>query len=150
MNVTLLTESLSGEEDLPAFAKKLAHELHNHESFVLWLNGNLGAGKTTLTRYLFRVLGLDPAVPVTSPTYTFMNEYQIGEHWYAHLDLYRASTGFTLVELGVLDAKLFKGILVEWAEQPDAAERIEPTHILRFTILPDNRRNLVLEEVRPF
>lgn len=114
--------------------------------FCLWLQGGLGAGKTTLTGYLLRAMGLSPSIPVTSPTYTYMNEYCIpsGESagWYAHLDLYRASSHLDVGELGVFDARPFRGFIVEWPEMLADPESLAPTHVLRIELAEGGARRL--------
>ena len=131
--------------DLPDVAAAIIRELLPIDPFVVWLDGSMGAGKTTLTRYLLRALGLGKDEPVTSPTYALMNEYQIGNDWFAHLDLYRAEPHFSLAELGVLDARPFRGVFIEWAATPTAEERLAPTHRLGLQIVGDDRRDILLE-----
>lgn len=116
--------------ELPAVAAELAKELTGTPGFCLWLVGPLGAGKTTLTGHILRALGHPKDAPVTSPTYTYMNEYKIGGHWYAHLDLYRANASFSTEELGLLDARPFQGVFVEWPEKAPNDVGIRPTHVL--------------------
>lgn len=110
-------------------------ELASAPNFVLWLQGEMGAGKTSFVRGYLHLLGLTPDTPVVSPTYTIMNEYQIDGDWYAHLDLYRADENFSLNELGVHDARPYRGLFVEWPEQGGASEVLPATHILK--IEPD-------------
>ncbi len=110
-------------------------ELARYPYFVLWLHGEMGAGKTSFVRAYLYEQGLSPNTPVVSPTYTIMNEYQIGHDWYAHLDLYRADENFSLQELGVHDARPYRGLFVEWPEQGGPGEILPATHILK--IEPD-------------
>ena len=70
-------------------AKEIVDVLGKKNSFCLWLQGNLGAGKTALTREILYAVGLPRSEYVTSPTFTLLNEYEIKGVWYAHLDLYR-------------------------------------------------------------
>lgn len=118
---------ICGEAD-QKLLELLRQELEPLQQYTLWLCGEMGAGKTSLVRAFLYSLGLSDRTPVVSPTYTIMNEYKVGNDWYAHLDLYRASQGFSLDELGVNDIRPFKGILVEWPEQAGEAEMLPPTH----------------------
>lgn len=83
---------------------------------VVYLEGGLGAGKTTLARALLRELGVKGAV--RSPTYTLVERYPIIGGEAAHLDLYRLAGAAELDFLGLdelaADATLW---LVEWPER---------------------------------
>lgn len=120
--------------NLTTAADAVVQELVACTPFCLWLAGGLGAGKTTFTGAMLRSLGLDPAMPVTSPTFTYLNEYQIAGNWYAHIDLYRASAGFSLEELGFVDSRNFAGYFIEWPVAiDDTSEVLPPSHILQIT-----------------
>ena len=129
----------ASEGDLARVAAEVTARLG--EDFRLWLVGDLGAGKTTLTGYLLRHLGLDERIPVTSPTYTYMNEYRIGGEWYAHLDLYRARGAVHPEEMGLADARRFRGVFVEWPDRatPDDPY-LSPTHVLAIDLLDGGAR----------
>ncbi len=99
---------------------------------VLALRGGLGAGKTALCRGIAR--GLRVAEPITSPTYTLINEYEGAMPFY-HFDAYRLSSA---AEFSLLDADRYlygDGLCaIEWSERvsnalPDSAIviSIEPT-----------------------
>lgn len=82
---------------------------------VVYLRGDLGAGKSTLARALLRELGVTGAI--RSPTYTLVERYPVpagGEAW--HLDLYRIGDGAELEFLG-LDSDEATLWLVEWPER---------------------------------
>jgi tRNA threonylcarbamoyladenosine biosynthesis protein TsaE len=87
---------------------------------VVWLEGELGAGKTFFTRGLLRALGVPEAVPVTSPTFALMHEHA-GRVPIVHLDLYRLGDPSELDELGLHEA--FEGAIavVEWGARFRAA-----------------------------
>jgi tRNA threonylcarbamoyl adenosine modification protein YjeE len=114
-----------------ALLRAVQAELKQYPYFVLWLQGDMGAGKTSFVRAYLYEEGLSENTPVVSPTYTIMNEYQIGQDWYAHLDLYRADENFSLQELGVHDARPYRGLFVEWPEQGGPGEILPASHILR-------------------
>lgn len=115
-----------------ATAKLVLTELNKLDSaFRLWLVGDLGVGKTFIAGQLLHALGLSPKVPVTSPTYTYCNEYQIGQKWYAHIDLYRAGPNLSLEDLGLVDARSYQGYLIEWPEQVPAHPVIACDFVLK-------------------
>jgi tRNA threonylcarbamoyladenosine biosynthesis protein TsaE len=101
------------------------------EGAIIYLHGNLGAGKTTLVRGFIHSLGHSGAVK--SPTYTLMEPYQIGQASFCHIDLYRLADAGELEYLGLRDL-MQEGatLLVEWPErgegelpQPDLLIHIE-------------------------
>ncbi|SHF44695.1 tRNA threonylcarbamoyladenosine biosynthesis protein TsaE [Desulfofundulus australicus DSM 11792] len=80
---------------------------------VLCLHGELGAGKTVLARGIARGLGV--AGPVTSPTFTLINEYS-GRLPLYHMDVYRLEGPGDMADLGYEDYFYGSGVtLVEWA-----------------------------------
>ncbi len=107
------------EEDTIELGRKIATEL-TRPCLVL-LIGNLGAGKTTLTKGIVSGLGVVAADEVSSPTYTIIHEY--GNDVY-HIDLYRLEKPEEVALLG-LDEMFNRGavMLVEWGE---AYKRVLP------------------------
>lgn len=109
-----------------AFGRTLGELLRAGD--VLALSGPLGAGKTCLVQGLAAGLGVDPSVPVTSPTFVLVAEYP-GRLWLRHADFYRVESYARLEDAGFDD--LLEGdavVVVEWPERfPDAlpAERLE-------------------------
>jgi tRNA threonylcarbamoyladenosine biosynthesis protein TsaE len=83
---------------------------------VLYLSGELGAGKTTLAGALLHELGVKE--PVRSPSYALIELYQSGQRSAAHIDLYRLSTPMELETLGLRDYLNRQTLLlVEWPER---------------------------------
>lgn len=94
------------------------------------LSGELGSGKTQFARGVAAGLGVDPALPVTSPTFTILNEYP-GRLRLYHFDLYRLHGGDDAAELGFDEYFHGEGVcLVEWAERLGSdlqSERLDVT-----------------------
>lgn len=82
---------------------------------LVFLNGELGAGKTTLVRGVLRAAGFKGAVK--SPTFTIVEEYQIGEGKVLHFDLYRLADPEELEWIGIGDYLAQESLcFIEWAE----------------------------------
>jgi tRNA threonylcarbamoyl adenosine modification protein YjeE len=95
------------------------------------LTGDLGAGKSTLSRALIRAMADEPELEVPSPTFTIMQSYPLRIP-IAHLDLYRLSDVSELDELG-LDEFLIDGVLlIEWPEL--AKEELPKATLLDLTL----------------
>lgn len=107
--------TLTGEAAQLAFGARLAGALAGRAGIV-YLRGDLGAGKTTLVRGLLRALG--HSGPVRSPTFTLIEPYDDLTPPIQHLDLYRVADPEELLYLGLTD--LLDGrtlLLVEWPER---------------------------------
>ncbi|MDY2636800.1 MAG: tRNA (adenosine(37)-N6)-threonylcarbamoyltransferase complex ATPase subunit type 1 TsaE [Phascolarctobacterium sp.] len=89
---------------------------HLEDGDVLCLSGDLGAGKTMLSRGIATSLGVDPD-EVTSPTFAIMNVYQGRELEVRHFDLYRLNRPEELEDIGFEEYVGGEGVtLIEWAE----------------------------------
>ena len=87
---------------------------------ILAYRGDLGAGKTAFTRGLARGLGYTE--PVTSPTYTIVNEYLGGRLPLFHFDMYRLASSDDLWDIGWEDYLERGGVCaVEWSENVEDA-----------------------------
>lgn len=107
-------------EQTEALGERLAARLRPGD--VVAYYGGLGAGKTAFTRGLARGLGVTE--PVTSPTYTIVNEYLSGRMPLFHFDMYRLSSSEELFDIGWEDYLQRGGVCaVEWSENvADALE----------------------------
>lgn len=84
---------------------------------VIALTGDLGSGKTVLVQGIAQGLGVPPEYPVTSPTYTLINEYD-GKRRLFHVDLYRLAGLVDTYDLGLDDILAGNGVTaIEWAER---------------------------------
>ena len=82
---------------------------------VLYLRGELGAGKTTCARSLLRTLGVEGAI--RSPTFTLVETYELPALTCVHVDLYRLQGSVQVDELGLRDQVGDCLLLVEWPEK---------------------------------
>ena len=102
----------ASERDTDAFAQKLAHLVQAGD--IICLEGDLGTGKTTFTKYFAKALGIDQAIK--SPTYTIIREYEDDEIPLYHMDAYRLEeTGSDSV--GLEDYINGDGVtIIEWPQ----------------------------------
>ncbi len=114
-----------------AFAKKTA------PGSVLLLRGDLGAGKTAFTRGFARGLGITD--PVSSPTFTIVQEYPYGNgRMLYHMDLYRIDNPDSALAFGIDEFLYAPGgiCLIEWPERADG-------------LYPKNSVNIFIEHAGP-
>ena len=105
---------------------------------VVYLYGDLGAGKTTLVRGVLRALGYGGAV--RSPTYTLLERYELGGQVIVHFDLYRLADPEELHALGLRE--LLEEAAMLFFEWPERGEGLLPpaTLTLCFDLEGDGRR----------
>lgn len=145
-----IVNSLKETEEL---AEKISKKINQGD--VILLYGEIGAGKTTFTKFLLEKLGVKSIV--SSPTFTLLNEYT-GDFPVYHFDMYRITSPEELYELGFedyIDSKNSKFVetgltLIEW---PENIKNILPKNAIEILIekLGDNKRkfiinNLILED----
>jgi tRNA threonylcarbamoyladenosine biosynthesis protein TsaE len=120
-------------EEIEQAARKFQQAFADEKVFAF--HGNMGAGKTTFITALCRVIGVEG--PVSSPTFSIINEYNARGRTIYHLDLYRLKNSDEAVQAGVEDV-LYSGAicLVEWPEQAPG-------------IFPDQTVNVFLELIDP-
>ena len=79
---------------------------------VLCLDGDLGAGKTTLTQFIAKEFGVDENI--TSPTFTIIKEYE-GKLPFYHMDVYRIESDDEMYDLGYEEYIYSDGVtIIEW------------------------------------
>lgn len=108
------TVNINNEKETRAFGLALAKELK--PGAIIGLVGDLGTGKTTLTRYIAEGLGI--LEPIQSPTFTIIREHRSGRLPLFHFDVYRLEGPEDMFELGYEDYFFGEGVtIVEWADK---------------------------------
>ena len=132
-----VTLYLADEQAMSDFGARIARVTQGHG--LIFLEGNLGMGKTTLSRGIIRGLGHVGAVK--SPTFTLVEPYEIGDIRAFHFDLYRLVDPEELEFLGIRDYFEDDALcLIEW---PDKGAGFLPKPDLTITIGPqDSGRSL--------
>jgi tRNA threonylcarbamoyladenosine biosynthesis protein TsaE len=114
------------------FGAELWHSLP--KKCLVFLQGDLGAGKTTLVRAYLRAAGYTGTVK--SPTYTLVEEYQVNNQKILHFDLYRLSDPEELEWLGIWDYLTQECVcFIEW---PDKGKGVLPAPDRVITITPQS------------
>ncbi len=130
---------LSNENDTQKLATFLGQ---NIAQGVIYLIGDLGAGKTTLTRYWLQGLGHQGAVK--SPTYTLVEPYKIGQQDVFHFDLYRLNDPYELELMGIRDYLEIENalFLFEWPSK-GADEIPQPNYVINIEKTEDDAKRAV-------
>lgn len=132
---------LADEAAMVEFGGKLGQLAEGGE--IIFLEGDLGMGKTTLSRGMLRGFGHQGSVK--SPTYTLVEPYEVGERIIYHFDLYRLGDPEELEYLGIRDYFSDQAVcLIEW---PDRGEGVLPESDLLLTIALQDRGRQVCWQV---
>ncbi|PZP55620.1 MAG: tRNA (adenosine(37)-N6)-threonylcarbamoyltransferase complex ATPase subunit type 1 TsaE [Micavibrio aeruginosavorus] len=121
----MFEETISySEEETAELAKRFAGTLPARQ--ILFLEGDLAAGKSVFARALIRELAGEPDLTVPSPTFNLLQVYEtpIGPVW--HYDLYRLKEPDEIEELSWNDALSSGIVLIEW---PERLEHLKPEGI---------------------
>ena len=109
---------ISLEVKTAELAKKFSRILK--KSDVVFFHGEIGVGKTTFIRYLinnFQKNNNLKQTEVTSPTFSLVNEYEIGNFVIQHYDLFRLTTSNEIKNIGLLENQKETLTLIEWPEK---------------------------------
>ena len=133
-------------EETRAFGRRLAEQLRPGD--VLLFYGNLGAGKSEMTRGIAEGLGVSG--PVTSPSFTILNVYDDGRVPLYHFDWYRLESAEELYEMGMDEYLGGDGVaVVEWPTQ--CPEAIPETHLaVKLTPVGESEREITLTPMGDF
>ena len=143
MKLTPMLLTATSLTQLPSIASEIISFAKDTRIFLFY--GDMGAGKTTLIKSLCESLGTTE--PVTSPTFSIVNEYISTENRIYHFDFYRLKNQTEALDLGYeeyfySDAYCF----IEWPEKiPD----LLPAHYININIkaLDDNSRQIIIEKI---
>lgn len=146
MQKEYIVNSLRETEEL---SKKISKSIKCGDCILLY--GEIGAGKTTFTKFLLENLGVKSIV--SSPTFTLLNEYT-GKYPIYHFDMYRVCSSEELYELGFedyIDSKNSKFVetgltLIEW---PENVKDILPKNRIEIEILKlgENARKFIIKNL---
>lgn len=137
--------TIASEQEMMALGGRIADTFP--QGGLVFLNGDLGTGKTTLVRGLLRHLGFTGTVK--SPTYTLVEPYSIDDREIYHFDLYRLADPEELEYMGVRDYLSSSALcLIEW---PEKAQGFLPQENLNLLIQhADETRKITLISEKPF
>lgn len=126
-----------------SIGETIGSELNGQE--VIFLKGDLGTGKTLLTKGLAHAIGVDPE-DVVSPSFTLINEFKgARNHRLVHADLYRLGPAVeNLNQLPEIDDYIGEAVVViEWAQfLPDSYFRISPSVTISLEEVGDDQRKI--------
>ena len=133
-------------QETRALGRRLAGKLQMGDVLLLW--GNLGAGKSEMTRGIAEGLGVSG--PVTSPSFTILNVYDDGRIPLYHFDWYRLESAEELFEMGMDEYLGGDGVaVVEWPSQ--CPEAIPETYLsVKLTPVGENEREITLTPMGDF
>ena len=134
---TVETFETRSPEETEALAARIAGE--TAPGTIILLRGNLGAGKTAFTRGFARGLGIQD--PVSSPTFTIVQEYPFGtSKMLYHMDLYRIADSDAALAFGI-DDFLFADNAISLIEWPERAEDLYPPDAVNVEIAHTGSEN---------
>ncbi len=130
---------LNSIDDIPAVSKEIVAQLVYP---VICFQGEMGAGKTTFIKQLVKDLGATD--PVSSPTFSIVNEYQSPQQMIYHFDCYRLESEEEAYDFGMEEYLYGDGLcLIEWPSK--IASLIPDQHHVLTILQEDQHRRLIFE-----
>ena len=143
MDRTPKTKAVQNEHELQDLAANLAVLLQTQgiKTLIIFLKGDLGAGKTTFAKGFMKAMGFQGLVK--SPTYTLVEAYEIGDLTIYHMDWYRLQDETALEEMGILAHLQEEAIiLIEWPLN-GISQMPRPDWVIELEIVPRGRNILI-------
>jgi tRNA threonylcarbamoyladenosine biosynthesis protein TsaE len=138
MSTPEITLSLPNEDATDRLGQKLAsllkeigignknNELKSNSAVCIYLQGDLGTGKTALTRALLRACGVTGRIK--SPSYALLESYKVSSLYFYHIDFYRFSDSREWLDAGLRDVFSPDAVvLIEWPEK--AGDQLPPADL---------------------
>ena len=111
--LNFVEKRIGNESEMRVFGRELAEKAEPGD--VIALIGDLGTGKTTLTKYIAEGLGVKETI--SSPTFTIVKEYKSGRLPLYHFDVYRLGDGEEFLDIGAEEFLYGDGVcVIEWAD----------------------------------
>ena len=141
---------ISKEIDTAKIAKKVSKLIKVGD--VLFFYGDIGVGKTTFIKYLINNLqkiNRSKLTEVTSPTFSIVNEYMVGNTKILHYDLYRIKDKKELKNIGLLENYKNALLLIEW---PELISK-KPKNLIKFFFSYEmnfKKRSIVIKNINKY
>ena len=141
---------ISKEIDTAKIAKKVSKIVKKGD--VLFFYGDIGVGKTTFIKYLINNLqkiNRSKLTEVTSPTFSIVNEYKVGNTKILHYDLYRIKDKKELKNIGLLENYKDALLLIEW---PELISK-KPKNLIKFFFSYEmnfKKRSIVIKNINKY
>ena len=141
---------ISKEIDTAKIAKKVSKLIKVGD--VLFFYGDIGVGKTTFIKYLINNLqkiNRSKLTEVTSPTFSIVNEYKVGNTKILHYDLYRIKNKKELKNIGLLENYKDALLLIEW---PELISK-KPKNLIKFFFSYEmnfKKRSIVIKNINKY
>tara|TARA_Y100001958_G_C21128675_1_gene470635 strand:+ start:142 stop:582 length:441 start_codon:yes stop_codon:yes gene_type:complete len=108
---------ISSEKKLEEFANKYSKKIKAGDIYFLY--GDIGVGKTTFVKYIINSIQFHSNLKkteVTSPTFSLLNEYEIGSFLIKHYDLYRLKSEYEVKDLNLFEKNDKSILFIEWPQ----------------------------------